>query len=71
MPKTYSTGAAAKRIGVSRQTLQMWIERADIPAPKLSTVGGVRVRLWRDSDIRKAQKFKGTMKPGRKAKIES
>jgi excisionase family DNA binding protein len=65
MPQPYATGAAAKRIGVSRQTLQAWIDRKEIPTPKLTRVGGVSVRLWTDADIERARKFKGALKRGR------
>ena len=68
MAKTYSTGDAAKQIGVSRQTLQAWIDRKSIPTPKLEKVGRVSIRLWTTANIERARKFKGTLKPGRKRK---
>jgi DNA-binding transcriptional MerR regulator len=68
VPRTYSTGDAAKKIGVSRQTLQAWIDKNSVPTPKLQEVGRVSVRLWTNADIQRARKFKGTLKPGRKAK---
>jgi len=66
--KTYSTGDAAKQIGVSRQTLQAWINSKSIPTPMLEKVGRVSIRLWTDADIERARKFKGTLKPGPKMK---
>jgi excisionase family DNA binding protein len=68
MRKTYSTGDAAKLIGVSRQTLQTWIDRKSIPTPRLEKVGRMSIRLWTGADIEKARRFKGTLKPGRKVK---
>jgi DNA-binding transcriptional MerR regulator len=68
MAKTCSTGDAAKKIGVSRQTLQAWIDSKSIPTPKLEKVGRVSIRLWTNADIKRARKFKGTLKPGRKLK---
>ncbi len=65
MPQVYSTSEAAKRIGVSRQTIQAWIDRKRIPTPKLTKVGGVSIRLWTNADIKRARRFKGTTKPGR------
>jgi hypothetical protein len=56
------------KIGVSRQTLQSWIDMNKIPVPGLKNIGRVRIRLWTDADIRQARKFKGTLKPGRKKK---
>jgi DNA-binding transcriptional MerR regulator len=67
MATTYSTGEAARKIGVSRQTLQAWIAK-EIMRPKTIGVGGTTVRLWTDADIQKGRKFKGTLKPGRKVK---
>jgi excisionase family DNA binding protein len=58
--KTYSTGEAAKRVGVSRQTLHAWLARG-VAKPKTLRVGGTTVRLWTDSDIEKAKSFKGTL----------
>ena len=66
--KTYSTGEAAARIGVSRQTLQSWIASGSVKAPKPVEVGRVTVRLWTDADIKKTRKFKGTLKGGRRKK---
>jgi len=66
--KTYSTGDVAKLIGVSRQTLQAWIDNRSIVVPELQKLGRVSARLWTDADIKRARKFKGTLKPGRKAK---
>jgi len=68
VPQTFSTGDAAKKIGVSRQTLQAWIDKTSIPSPKLQKVGRVSVRLWTNADIQRARKFKGTLKRGRKGK---
>jgi excisionase family DNA binding protein len=68
MARTYSTGEAAKAIGVSRQTLQAWIDTRAISAPKLAKVGRISVRLWTDADIQKARMFRGTLKPGPRSK---
>jgi len=68
MAKSYSTGDAAKQIGVSRQTLQAWIDSKSIPTPKLEQVGRVSIRLWTNADIERGRRFKGTLKPGRKRK---
>jgi len=62
--KTYSTEAAAKRIGVSRQTLHTWIEAGNIDAPKSVALGTRSILLWTAADIERARQFKGTLKPG-------
>lgn len=66
MGKMFSTAEAAKQIGVSRQTLQMWIANNLIEAPPATTFGKIAVRMWSAEDIRKAKRFKGTLKPGPK-----
>jgi excisionase family DNA binding protein len=57
-PATCSTGEAAKKIGVSRQTLQAWLAAGKVEGPKPIEVGGMTVRLWTVADISRAQKFK-------------
>ena len=47
----YSTGDAAKAVGVTRVTLQAWIASGKIAAPEAQNLGKVRVRLWSESDI--------------------
>lgn len=66
--KTYTTREAASEIGVSRQTLQSWIAGGKVPVPKAIEMGHVTVRLWTKADIQKVRKFKGTLKPGPRAK---
>jgi DNA-binding transcriptional MerR regulator len=53
-PKLYTTAQAAKKIGVSRQSLQTWITKG-VAAPPI--VGG-NVRLWTEEDISKLKKGK-------------
>ena len=48
----------AKKLGVSLMTLQRCIADGDwIKAPKLQTVGGVKVRLWSDRNIERVRKL--------------
>ena len=63
-PKTYTTAEVAEKIGVSRQTIQTWIAKSHIDAPKAFRIGGVTVRLWKATDIQRLKKFKGTLKRG-------
>jgi excisionase family DNA binding protein len=58
MAKSYSTGEVAKLIGVSRQTLQTWIAKGALAAPKPEKVGRINVRLWTDAHIKKARQVK-------------
>ncbi len=54
--KRYSSSQAAKLIGVTLRTLQTWIMDGKVKAPRLSTVGGVKVRLWSKADIARIRK---------------
>jgi predicted site-specific integrase-resolvase len=67
-PRTYTTYEAAARIGVSRQTVYMWMRRGEIVAPELMRVGKSFIRRWTLADIERAKKFKGTLKTGPKPK---
>jgi len=44
-PKTYTTGEAAKVVGITRATLQDWIKKKKLAAPKLQELGNISVRL--------------------------
>jgi len=65
--KTYTTREAAKKVGVSHQTLHNWIDAGEV-APKQIEVGKMVVRLWTEGDIEKACKFKGTLRLGPRSK---
>jgi excisionase family DNA binding protein len=66
--KTYTTSQAAKRIGVSRQTLQTWIAAGAIVAPELIGEGNATLRLWTKAEIERAAQYKGTLRRGPKGK---
>jgi excisionase family DNA binding protein len=58
--KTYTTDQAAKKIGVSRQTLYTWIDAGKIEAPKQIQLGKRSMRFWTKADIERVCKFKGS-----------
>lgn len=60
-----STTEAASKLGMHRVNLQRAIKNGKIPAPKLSKVGGVSVRLWTTRDIERARKAMRTAKKHR------
>jgi hypothetical protein len=64
----YSTREAAEKLGIALVTLQKHVAKASFVVPPLVNVGGVRVRLWTDSDIALARKALANVKPGRKRK---
>lgn len=51
-PKQFTTGEAAKVVGISRVTLQAWIAAKKIRPPKRTTFGNVVVRMWNQEDVR-------------------
>ena len=58
MRRTYSTGQAAKMLGVNRVTLQRWLIAGRVGEPKKVKMGGVEVRIWTDRDVERVHKFK-------------
>jgi predicted DNA-binding transcriptional regulator AlpA len=55
--RTYSTVQAVKKLGIGRDTLYRWIRGLKVAAPKRTEVGGVRIRLWTDADIKKVRAY--------------
>ncbi len=49
--KAYSTAGAAKVSGISKMTLHRWILSGRIRPPRLTTIAGVKVRLWTRKDV--------------------
>jgi len=62
-PKLYTTGEAARRVGISRQTLQTWIAAKKIEAPEPIRAN---VRLWTEADIAKLARVKPRDYPRKK-----
>jgi DNA-binding transcriptional MerR regulator len=65
---TCSTGEAAKKVGVSSQTLHTWVQSGRIAPPKSVAVGRTFIFVWTAADVERAKKFKGTLKRGPKPK---
>jgi DNA-binding transcriptional MerR regulator len=64
--KHFTSREAAKRIGVTPQTLYTWIARGLVKAPEQIRAGGATFRLWTEDDIAAARKAKGKLKRGPK-----
>ena len=60
-PKVYTTGQAAKAVGITRATLQSWIAKGKVTAPKPRLRNGVGVRLWAGSDVSRLRRAKETI----------
>lgn len=54
--RMYSTAEAAKELGIHRVNLQKAIAGGRITPPRVTKVGGVKVRLWTAKDIERARK---------------
>ncbi len=68
MGKTFTTAEAAKKVGISRQSLLAWMNAGVIAAPKpwSRSSTGAEFRFWTQQDIDRLKDFKGTLKPGPK-----
>jgi predicted DNA-binding transcriptional regulator AlpA len=56
MPRTYSTVEVAKKLGIAQPNLQRLIRTGKIQPPPVRKLGSVKIRLWSNSDIKKARK---------------
>lgn len=56
--KFYSTGEAAKKVGITRATLQAWIANGKITPPAAQDLGKIRVRLWSESAVAQLRRDK-------------
>jgi len=54
----YSTVQVARTVGVDKQTLLRWLWSAKIPEPKHISIGGQKIRLWTDRDVKNVRKYK-------------
>ena len=57
-PKLYTTQEAAEAVGITRVTLQRWIARRKIKAPKPRLRNGVGVRLWTEAEVARLREMK-------------
>ena len=57
-PKLYTTGEAATEVGITRATVQAWIAKKKIRAPKATVLGNVTVRMWSAADVKMLRKAK-------------
>ena len=54
----YSTAQVAEVLGIGTDTLHRWLKEKKVIAPKISFVGGVKVRLWSEAELDAARKYK-------------
>src|SRR5437764_14888773 len=65
---SYSTREAAQKLGLTHITLKRYIAAGKIPIPAVTMVGGVRVRLWSDKDIKRIRAILPKIANGRKTR---
>jgi DNA-binding transcriptional MerR regulator len=67
--KSYTTTEAAKKLGVTRATLQAWIMKGLLQPPEIKVrIGKPPVRLWTTSEIERARAMQSRIKAGRPKK---
>ena len=54
--RTFSTTEAAEELSIHRVNLQKAIAVGKVKPPRVTRVGGVKVRLWTKADIERARK---------------
>lgn len=64
----YSTREAAEKLGLSIISLKRYVAAGKIPTPPVTRVGGVRVRLWSDRDIKQVREMLPKIANGRKTR---
>jgi excisionase family DNA binding protein len=65
-----STHQVAKKLGIGIATLTRYIQSGKIPAPKLKTLGGMRIRLWSETDIQQVRALLPKIANGRKTRYQ-
>jgi predicted DNA-binding transcriptional regulator AlpA len=53
-----STLEVARKVGISRVTLERWLASSKVPAPKTIRFGKSVFRNWTDRDVERVRKFK-------------
>ena len=53
-----STVQVARKIGVSKATLERWLAEGNVPRPKPLRIGEKVFRNWSDADIAKVVRYK-------------
>jgi transposase len=67
---TFSTRQVAKELGLGIATLTRYITAKKVPAPKITKVGDLRVRIWNEKDIQRVRKLLPKLKNGRKLRYK-
>ena len=69
MPKL-STNQVAKKLGLTSASLTRYIQAGKVPAPPETMAGGLRMRLWSESDIERLKEVLPKIANGRKTRYK-
>ena len=68
--KTFSTGQAALKLGITGASLSRYITAGKIPAPKIFRVGKSSLHAWTEADIERVRKLLPKIANGRKTRYQ-
>jgi predicted DNA-binding transcriptional regulator AlpA len=68
--KTFSTGQAAKKLGISAMSLSRYIKVGKVPAPQIFSVGGSSLHAWTEEEIENVRKLLPKIANGRKTRYQ-
>ena len=66
-----STNQVAKKLGIGIATLTRHIQAGKVPAPPETMAGGMRMRLWSESDIERLKEALPKIANGRKTRYKN
>jgi len=66
----HSTREAAKKLGISYETLATYIAVGKVPAPEIVTVGRRVVHMWTDAEIEDVRQLLPKIANGRKTRYQ-
>jgi DNA-binding transcriptional MerR regulator len=58
MAKAYSTAQVARKIGIHRVTLQLWLTEGKVQPSKIVKLNGGKIYLWTAADVEKVRRYK-------------
>ena len=67
---TFSTFQVAKMLGISKSALSRYILEGKVAAPPEPMAGGMRMRLWSESEIEELRKVLPKIANGRKTRYQ-
>ena len=67
---TFSTFQVAKMLGISKSALSRYIQSGKITAPPEIMAGGIKLRLWSETDIQRLREELPKIANGRKTRYQ-